>query len=315
MPNLPKSKHFTLHQLAEGVFAAIHKTGGAAYSNTGIIDLGDRTLIIDTFDMPIAAEDLRTAAEKLTSKPIDSILITHPHGDHWGGNGVFDPKTTILGHTDVAVSIEEQAVEFLEEDPAEWDEYLEELKTRLESEEDPRWQQSLQTSIQRMMYTLEALPTFQPRGIDQTFEEQVDFKGSSLWGTYIYQGSPHSSSDSIFFLPDQGIAFIGDIGFFAQQPFMGACTLPAWREKLSELLDMDYQTFVPGHGSLGTKDDLRLMLDYFDALEKAVKAILEDGGGVLEALQAGLPAPFDQWLYGSMSRFETNINKMVEYLV
>lgn len=314
MSNLPESKHFALHQLAEGVFAAVHKPGGAAYSNAGIIDLGDRTVIIDTFDLPVAAEDLRAAAEELTQKPVDTILITHSHSDHWGGNGVFDPKTIILGHTDAAASIEEQAVEFMEEDPAEWDDYLDELETRLETEEDPRWQQSLQTSIQRMMYTLEALPTFQPRGIEQTFEERVDFKGTARWGAYIYQGSPHSGSDSIFFLPDDGIAFIGDIGFFAQQPFMGVCTLPAWREKLAELMEMEIQTFVPGHGPLGTKDDLKTMLDYFDALEAALSAVLKAGGGVPEALQAGLPAPFDKWLYGSMSRFETNINKMIEYM-
>jgi hypothetical protein len=34
--------------LAPGVYAAIAAPGGAAYSNAGIIDLGDKTLVFDT---------------------------------------------------------------------------------------------------------------------------------------------------------------------------------------------------------------------------------------------------------------------------
>jgi hypothetical protein len=41
------------------VFAAIHLAGGAAICNAGIIDLGDRTLVFDSFMSPLAAEDLR----------------------------------------------------------------------------------------------------------------------------------------------------------------------------------------------------------------------------------------------------------------
>jgi len=64
---LPNSKHFRLQRLVEDVYAAIHIDGGAAIGNAGIVDLGDRTLIYDTFNAPQAAEDLRTAAEALTS--------------------------------------------------------------------------------------------------------------------------------------------------------------------------------------------------------------------------------------------------------
>jgi hypothetical protein len=52
-PLIPfQSDHFRLYQLADGVFAAIALNGGAAISNAGIIDLGDRTLIFDTFISP-----------------------------------------------------------------------------------------------------------------------------------------------------------------------------------------------------------------------------------------------------------------------
>ena len=78
----PDSKHFRFLQLADGVYAAIHIDGGAAIGNAGIVDLGDRTLIFDTFSTPQAAEDLRTATEALTGRPIDAVINSHWHNAH-----------------------------------------------------------------------------------------------------------------------------------------------------------------------------------------------------------------------------------------
>ena len=60
---LPQSEHFTYHELAEGVWAAIVIPTGLAASNSGIVDLGDRTLVFDTTLSPASAADLRSAAE------------------------------------------------------------------------------------------------------------------------------------------------------------------------------------------------------------------------------------------------------------
>jgi cyclase len=66
---LPTSEHFELERLADGVYAAIATVDGAAYGNAGIVDLGEQTLVFDTFDSPRAADDLRVAAETLTGRP------------------------------------------------------------------------------------------------------------------------------------------------------------------------------------------------------------------------------------------------------
>jgi hypothetical protein len=52
---LPPSEHFNYHELAEGVWAAIVKPTGLAASNSGIVDLGDRTLAFDTTLSPVSA--------------------------------------------------------------------------------------------------------------------------------------------------------------------------------------------------------------------------------------------------------------------
>ena len=93
---LPSSKHFRLEQLADDVYAAIHIDGGAAIGNAGIVDLGNRTLVFDTFFTPQAAHDLRAAAESLTGRAVDAVINSHYHSDHIWGNQAFSQHTDII---------------------------------------------------------------------------------------------------------------------------------------------------------------------------------------------------------------------------
>jgi hypothetical protein len=42
------SKHFTIEEVAAGLWVAIQILGGSHICNSGIIDLGDKSLIFDT---------------------------------------------------------------------------------------------------------------------------------------------------------------------------------------------------------------------------------------------------------------------------
>ena len=70
----PQSKHFTVEEIDQGIWAVIHKFGGYAICNAGSIDLGDETLIFDLFISPEAARDLKRVAEELTAKPIKYVI-------------------------------------------------------------------------------------------------------------------------------------------------------------------------------------------------------------------------------------------------
>jgi hypothetical protein len=50
--------HFSFYLLTEGVYAATGSPNGGSYSNAGVIDLGNETLIFDTFMTPIAAIEM-----------------------------------------------------------------------------------------------------------------------------------------------------------------------------------------------------------------------------------------------------------------
>src|ERR1051326_5099847 len=91
------SKHFTIQQLKPGVWAVINKDEtGYAICNAGIIDLGDKTIVFDAFISPLAADDLKKAAEQLTHRPVTFLINSHFHDDHIRGDQVFVPGAHII---------------------------------------------------------------------------------------------------------------------------------------------------------------------------------------------------------------------------
>lgn len=54
-------QYFTVHQLAPGVFATCGTEGGGALNNAGIVDLGDQTVVFDTFAIHPAKQELKWA--------------------------------------------------------------------------------------------------------------------------------------------------------------------------------------------------------------------------------------------------------------
>ncbi|MCX5973596.1 MAG: hypothetical protein NTU59_02755 [Coprothermobacterota bacterium] len=65
------SSYFRLKPLADGVFAALSTDSRWATSNAGFVNLGDRTLVFDSFASPQAAQELRLAAEQETGHRAD----------------------------------------------------------------------------------------------------------------------------------------------------------------------------------------------------------------------------------------------------
>ncbi len=311
-----QSKHFDLQRLCEGVFAAVHKQGGAAYNNAGIIDLGDRTLVIDAFDTALAARDLRKAAEELFSRPVEILALTHSHNDHWIGDSAFGKQTTMYASEitrDETVKWGESLLEDTK-NPSEWDEWVTEMEEQLQTEEDERVRVDLEASITRARYFIAEMAEFSPRYADQTFEESISFQGNKRQAELRSFGAGHSSDDVVVQLPEDGIAFIGDIGFFNQQPYMGVCDLDHWRTQLKSLQNSDHHTFVPGHGILGGLDEIRLQLEYFDVMEELTGQVVHKGGSIEDAMQINLPEPFSNWLMGGMTRFRVNVRFMYKRL-
>src|SRR5260370_34145596 len=84
-----QSRHFQLERVANGVYAAIARADGGAVGNAGIVDLGETTLVFDTFQTPQAARDLLAAAERLLGRPVSFVANSHWHGGHMPVSAIF----------------------------------------------------------------------------------------------------------------------------------------------------------------------------------------------------------------------------------
>lgn len=304
-----ESQHFILKPLSDGVYACIHKPGGAAYSNAGIIDLGDRTLLVDALHTLVAGRDLRQTAEILFERPVDTIVLTHAHTDHWMGASVFDASTTLLASKAANKECHKWGADVVKDfqNPTEWEEWLKEIEEKLKNEQDNRVRVGLENSITFIHYAMAEMAEFQPRYPDQILKGTITFQGSQRSAELRSLGRGHSKNDSVLFLPQKSIAFIGDIGFFDTQPFLGLSNIDLYRKQLHFFRDADFQVLVPGHGPVGDKEAIALELEYFDVMEDLVGAVVQRGGSVEEALQISLPEVFGRWLIGDMEMFEVNV--------
>jgi len=306
---VPKSEHFELQRLAEGVYAAIAVEGGAAYSNAGIIDLGDQTLIFDTFETHTAAVDLRMTAERLTGRPASWVIISHAHPDHWMGNQVFSINTPIITTRQSRAAMQKFAADILEvkANPSELEELIRQEEENFRSERDARRRVSQQIMLTRMKHELAMLPNLSLRFPNQTFEGRLSFHGPLRRVELAAVGHAHTPGDCCLMLPEERIAFLGDVAFFQSPPFMANCDPQAWIALLDKLAQSEFKTLVPGHGPLGSRDDLILQKRYIAVLEEAVEQVVSSGGTLEQALEIELPEPFDDWLSRGIVRFETNV--------
>jgi glyoxylase-like metal-dependent hydrolase (beta-lactamase superfamily II) len=310
-----ESKHFDLIPLADGVYACIHKAGGAASSNAGIIDLGDRTLVVDAFNTFAAGRDLRATAEALFGRPVSALVLTHWHDDHWIGASAFDAETLFLATEPTRAACLEAAAELAEsfKDRAPWEAELKKMEAQLETETDERVRVGLVNGISRTRHTMAEMADLKPRFADAAFAGTMTFHGAKRVVEVRSLGRGHSADDAVALLPQDGIAFVGDIGFFDTQPFMAYCDIDLYRKQLHFFCDSDFRVLVPGHGVVGGKPEAEQELAYFDVLEDLVGKVVKKGGSLEAALQIALPPPFDRWLFGGMNRFAVNVRYLYKH--
>lgn len=307
--HIPESKHFTLERLANGVYACIHKPGGGAYSNAGIVDLGGSTLLVDALNTLAAAHDLRQAAEGLFDRPVETLVLTHAHNDHWMGASALEAGTAFWATEAARQVCIEWGARIVEDfrDRTQWEEWRAETEGRLQTEQDERVRAGLLNSLSFIDYILAEMAGYRPRYADRIFEHAVTFRGTQRAAELRSLGRGHSEDDSVLLLSQDGIAFIGDVGFFDTQPFLGFCDIDLYREQMLFFRDSAFHVLVPGHGPVGGRADIGLQLDYLDVMEELVGDVARRGGSWEEATRIVLPKPFDDWLMGGMDRFLANV--------
>jgi cyclase len=294
-----KSKHFRLEQLADGVYGCIHAEGGWAISNAGIIDLGDRTLVYDTFLSLEAAQDLLNAAEGLTGRPVHAVINGHPHNDHIWGNQVFSADVDIISTMRTRDLIETEGPLEVQDFQAVSQQRLETNEALWKNENDESRRAILNYYITYYQAIIATLPNLKLRLPNVTFTGELTFSGSKRSAKLIPYDRAHSGSDAILHLPDDDIFFMGDILFIDVHPYLSDGDPGKIQNILAQVRELKPVILVPGHGPVGSFSALDWMDGYINTLNGIAREAIKKGVTLEEISQIPMPREYEHLMFPS----------------
>jgi glyoxylase-like metal-dependent hydrolase (beta-lactamase superfamily II) len=297
---LPASRHFELEQIGEGIYAALisdlpaHIAGNA---NAGVVDLGDVTLVFDTFLTPAAAGDLCAAAEALTGRLPDYVVNSHCHDDHIRGNQAFPDQAVVISTTATRERIATEGAANLRHDADNAAAELREFEARLAAESDPARQEFDRLMAAQCRAIVDSLPALRLRLPDCAFDSVLEVHGSRRTARMISLGGGHTASDAFLVLPEERVAFLGDLLFVGHHPYLCDGDPDALTDTLTAVRHLGVTTVVPGHGPVGTAADLETLRQYVDDLQGVARAVAAAGGSADDAAARPAPAPYADWRF------------------
>ncbi len=292
-------KNFSIQPLSEGIWAVIQNDkGGHAICNAGIVDLGDKILVFDAFINPDAAAELKQAAEKLTHRTVSYVVNSHYHDDHIRGNQVFMPGASIISTEWTKKEIQKSEPE--EQDWARQNNagQLQKAKQQLQAAKGKERDEALMWFgyFEAISQSLLKLKTFLP---DITFNDSLWIHGSKRDALLVECKNGHTGSDAVMILPKEGIVFMGDLLFNERHPYLGDGDPDSWKKHLGKFYkDSSLKQFVPGHGPVADKEQLYVIIQYINDLQRMATEAKQNGIADSVFIKREVPALYKDWWYG-----------------
>lgn len=269
----PASSPFTLKPLGNNVYAAIDDAKGDAGANAGFVIGDNGVLIVDTFENEAAAKQLLTEIRKLTNFPIKFVVNTHYHLDHVAGNKVFqDAGAIIIAHQNVPTWIHTENLKFFGKN------IKPEEKSLVENLAAPSlvYSDSLAISL-----------------------------GNATVNIIFFPG--HTGGDSVVTIQSAKaiVVFGGDLFWHETFPNLIDASTALWIKTLTQLAETKHDTpttFVPGHGDVGTTEDVVAFRGYLTNLRSMVAEAAKEGKTGDDLLNAVLPKLKEK--YGSWNFYK-----------
>lgn len=226
-------------------------TGERWQANATIV-VGERaTAVIDGMMTPQQTAPVRAEAERLAGgRAVRWLVLTHADPDHVLGRVTFD-QAAVVGSTRAAAVLCDPAVR----------EAYAAIAARLGG--DPA--------------------AFATPEVDLAFDARatLDLGGVTLEGVSV--GPGHSDADTLWWCPEERIAWSGDQVFHGAFPLVRT-NLANWYAGLDRLAGWKPRVVVPGHGPLAGPDVLDAQRRLLEALATEVGDVLRAGASVDEAV-------------------------------
>ncbi|HYF00439.1 MAG TPA: MBL fold metallo-hydrolase [Planctomycetota bacterium] len=240
-------------QLAEGVWIRPSNLIGKYGSNVGWIEFKDFVVVVDAA-FPAGAEEALGHIKATTGgKPIRYVIVTHYHGDHAMGTGVFAKEGAII------VSHANARADF--------------LKKNVDA-----YAKTAQRDADYRKYEL-AAPTL-------TFTDVLAIDDGRRRAEVRFFGHAHTTGCVWTWLPAEKILFTGDACVNGPFNYMGDSDSASWIKALEQAEALKPEKIGPGHGAPAGADLLATQKRYFVELREQVGRLVADGKSIEDAKTA-----------------------------
>src|SRR5262245_21267812 len=211
---------------------------GAATGGNVAVRVTSEGVIIVDSKLPTLYADIVSKEKSVSPLPIKYLLNTHQHGDHTGSNAQFAGGTEILMNRNARANM---------------------IKGNLPG----------------------------PGRIVYTDQQSVFLGGVEVQMRYMGRG--HTNGDSVVYFPDLRTIHTGDLVVWGKRS-QGTILTPnmdyaagngsgkEWVATLDNMLKLDFDAAIPGHGPVLTKDEVRVFRDKMRTLNERVAALIKAGG-------------------------------------
>jgi glyoxylase-like metal-dependent hydrolase (beta-lactamase superfamily II) len=200
-------------------------------------------------------DDMVAKVATVSDRPIKYVLNTHQHDDHAGANAKMLGIANVIAHDNVRKNLEHIKQPYYEDTPG--------------------------TPI--------GLPNI-------TFSRElvVHVGGKEIRTQYLGRG--HTSADAVVYFPELKVIHTGDLYLsFPRAPdkprgagiyvdYAQGGSFLEWTATLDKVLALDFDTVIPGHGPVATKQDLIKFRGDIQAMLDRIQALIKSGASKQQVL-------------------------------
>ncbi|MCB1667597.1 MAG: MBL fold metallo-hydrolase [Pseudomonadales bacterium] len=259
----PETPHFKVTTINQNIHFLQGKGG-----NIAVLTGDDGIVMIDN-DYKEMAPPLEKALQQFGGAASLSFIInTHWHGDHTGGNLVFGEHAHIVAHENVR-------------------------KRLSSSQKVPFFNMITEPQPEQALPNLSYLSTM----------------NLYLNGEHIqlrHYGVGHTDGDSVVFFKHANVVHMGDLFFNGFFPFVdvdNAGNVLSVANSIAQILPLlnDKTVVIPGHGPIGSKQDLVAFHDMLLGTTAEVRQMKASGASLEEMQAKGLSEKWNAWTDGFLN--------------
>jgi cyclase len=226
-------------------------------SNSAFLVTDAGVLVVDTGQHPVDGRALLERIRAVTDKPVKWVVNTHAHGDHFLGNPPFrDAGATIVAHRDTATM----------------------MKTHYQYEIGRRG-----AYFNRFKLDPKELVLVLPH---VTYDSNLTITLGNRSVQVMYLGPGQNPGDTLVHFPHARALFVG--GPFARRNWSNTSFTPSvdgWIALLNRVAALDVDIYLPGHGDVGTRQDVLDETKWLADFQAGIKNALAQGMSKEEMVQ------------------------------